>query len=58
MINLRVFQIEVHVFHQRVWPQKYNQAIKKSKFNFVVEYPIRLSIKRTLTGKIINYFVR
>ena len=42
----------------------YERAIKKSKFNFVVEYPIWVSIKRTLTGKLavdgqkINYFVR
>ena len=30
----------------------YDKAIKKSKFNFVVEYPIWVSIKRYLTGKL------
>ena len=31
-------------------PPKFDWAIKKSKFNFVVEYPTWVSIKRTLTG--------
>ena len=49
-------------FTYGVWPQKYDPAIQKSKFNFVVEYTIWVSIKRTLTGKSvvdgqnINYF--
>ena len=47
-----------------VWPRKYDPAIKKSKFNFVVEYPILVFIMRILTCKLsvdgqnINYFVR
>ena len=51
-------------FTYGVWARKYDPAIKKSKFNFVVEYPIWVSIKTTLTGKLavdgpnINYFVR
>ena len=39
-------------FTNGVWPQKYDQAIKKSNFNFVIEYPIWASIKITLTGKL------
>ena len=39
-------------FTNGVWPRKYDPAIKKSKLNFVVEYPIWVSIKRTLTGKL------
>ena len=35
----------------------YDQAIKKSKFNFVVEWPIWVSIKRTFTGKLEAYQV-
>ena len=51
-------------FTNGVWPRKYDQAIKKSKFNLVVEYPIWVSIKTTLTGKLalagqnLNYFIR
>ena len=33
-------------------PPKFDWAIKKSKFNFVVEYPTWVSIKRYLTGKL------
>ena len=42
------------------WPPNYDLAIKKSKFNFVVECPIWVSIKRTLAvdGQNVNYFVR
>ena len=36
-----------------VWPPKSDQATVKSKFNFVVEYPIWVSIKRTFTGKLV-----
>ena len=36
----------------RKWPPKFHRAIKKSKFNLVVEYPIWVSIKRTLAGKL------
>ena len=36
----------------RKWPPKFDLAIKKSKFNFVVEYPTWVSIKRYLTGKL------
>ena len=39
-------------FTDGVWPRKYDQAIKKSKLNFVIEYPIWVSIKRTLMGKL------
>ena len=35
-----------------VWPPKSDRAIKKSKFNFDVEYPTLVSLKRTLTGKL------
>ena len=48
----------------RKWPPKFDQAIKKSKFNFVVENPTWVSIKRYLTGKLevdgqnIYYFVQ
>ena len=35
-----------------VWPPKFYRAIKKSKFNFFVEYPTWVSIKRYLTGKL------
>ena len=35
-----------------VRPPKFDWAIKKSKFNFVVEYPTWVSIKRYLTGKL------
>ena len=35
-----------------VWPPKFDRAIKKSKFNFFVEYPTWVSIKRYLTGKL------
>ena len=50
-------------FSNGVLPRKYDPAIKKSKVNFVVEYPIWVSIKITLKGKLavdgqnINYFV-
>ena len=40
-------------FTKRGWPQKYDQAITKLKSNFVVEYPIWVSIKITLTGKLV-----
>ena len=30
-----------------------DQAIIKAKFNYVVEYPIWVSIKRTLMGRIV-----
>ena len=33
-------------------PRRFDWAIKKSKFNFVVEYPTWVSIKRYLTGKL------
>ena len=33
-------------------PWRFDWAIKKSKFNFVVEYPTWVSIKRYLTGKL------
>ena len=36
----------------RKWPLKFDRAIKKSKFNFVVEYPTWVSIKRYLMGKL------
>ena len=39
-------------FQMEMWLKKYDPANKKSKFNFVVEYPIWVSIKRTLTGKL------
>ena len=51
-------------FTNGVWPRKYDQAIKKIKFNFVAEYAIWVFIKKTLTGKLvedgqnINFFVR
>ena len=35
-----------------VWPLKSYQAVEKSKFNLVVEYPAWVYIKRTLTGKL------
>ena len=39
-------------FTYMVWTRKYDMAIKNSKFYLVVEYPIWVSIKRTLTGKL------
>ena len=50
--NSRSFKFKFMIFTYGVWPRKYDPAIKKSKFNFVVEYPIWVSIKRTLTGKL------
>ena len=35
-----------------VWPPKFDWAVKKSKFKFVVEYPTWVSINRYLTGKL------
>ena len=45
--NCALLDVELY----RVWLPKYDQAIKKLKFNFVIEHPIWVSIKRTLTGK-------
>ena len=39
-------------FTYGIWSRKYGLAIKKSKFNFFVEYPIWVSIKKTLTDKL------
>ena len=41
----------LYILNLQIWPPKFDQAIKKSKFNFVVEYPTCMSIKRFLTGK-------
>ena len=35
-----------------VWPPKFDWAIKNWKFNFFVEYPTWVFIKRYLTGKL------
>ena len=45
-------QREILKIHCALWPPKFDWAIKKSKFNFVVEYPTWVSIKRYLTGKL------
>ena len=36
----------------RKWPPKFDLAIKKSKFNFIIEYPTWVSINRYLKGKL------
>ena len=40
-------------FGPTIGPLKSDQALKKSKSDFVAEYPIWVSIKRTLTGKLV-----
>ena len=39
-------------FRFAILTPKFDWAIKKSNFNFVVEYPTWVSIKRYLTGKL------
>ena len=46
------FKVKFIFYPSWVWPLKSDQAIKKSKFNFVLEYPTWVSIKRTLTDKL------